>query len=108
MRYEVAKGFRDGDRDLKPGDVVEADGWRNRDRLLHARFIRPLEADPVDAITRRKFTSGSIEDAPSGSEQSLSIEGRLVTLERTLAEIKEVVMVASAPKKRRSRKGTGV
>lgn len=34
-------------RVFQPGELVEAEGWRNLDRLLTTRYLRPATADEI-------------------------------------------------------------
>lgn len=43
MMLEVLRKFIAGDRQLSPGEIIDGGGWRNLERLISSRYVRPVE-----------------------------------------------------------------
>lgn len=45
----VIKSFTQGTTSLRPGMVVDTAGWRNEDRMVRTRIVRPATASELAA-----------------------------------------------------------
>lgn len=74
MMLEVLKKFEaDGNR-LSPGDIVDGGGWRNLQRLISSRYVRPAE----EAGYNKRIQSAMVDarDLAPSTNQSKRKRGR--------------------------------
>ena len=70
MLVEVLKKFDAGDRQLSPGDIVDGGGWRNLEKLIAIRYVRPAEERDFSK-TVQKAVSDSRSAAPSSVKRTV-------------------------------------
>lgn len=60
MQYIVARPFREGEVDLKPGDTVDAGSWPNRPLLVAQRYLREI---PDGVVPSKQIAAGARRNA---------------------------------------------
>lgn len=65
MLYEVLRPFP-GDRLYEAGEVVDATGWRNAQKLVDMRYLRPVAATPITGV----------EQPPASGAEPPTTDGR--------------------------------
>jgi hypothetical protein len=59
--HVVTRAFQGpGSRQLAPGSEVDASGWRNADRLVALRYLRPIEQPATPIPTPRPIDEASL------------------------------------------------
>jgi len=70
MLVEVLKKFDAGDRQLSPGDIVDGGEWRNLEKLIAVRFVRPAEERDFSKPAQR-----AMKDSRDASPSSVKRKG---------------------------------